>query len=166
MFRKGAINMNDYLKTKELCHWGIIGQRWGIRRYQNADGTLTAEGKQRYGTVETMERESQESGAAKSAIDSASEGLSKASTLFSSSKGSKAIRKDYSNMSDDELRKKVNRLNLERSYGDLSGDTKYVKTGKEVAHEILQSTAAVLGVVGSAVAIYMSLSGQVQPKKK
>ena len=32
-----------------LAHHGIKGQKWGIRKYQNADGTLTAEGKARYG---------------------------------------------------------------------------------------------------------------------
>lgn len=32
-----------------LSHHGIKGQKWGIRRYQNADGTLTAEGLKRYG---------------------------------------------------------------------------------------------------------------------
>ncbi len=32
-----------------LEHHGIKGQRWGVRRFQNADGTLTAAGKQRYG---------------------------------------------------------------------------------------------------------------------
>ena len=32
----------------ELCHWGIKGQKWGIRRYQNEDGTLTPEGEKRY----------------------------------------------------------------------------------------------------------------------
>lgn len=32
---------------EELQHHGILGQRWGVRRYQNADGTLTAAGKAR-----------------------------------------------------------------------------------------------------------------------
>ncbi len=32
----------------ELYHHGIKGQKWGIRRYQNEDGTLTEEGRQRY----------------------------------------------------------------------------------------------------------------------
>lgn len=32
----------------ELFHHGIKGQKWGIRRYQNADGTLTDEGIKRY----------------------------------------------------------------------------------------------------------------------
>lgn len=31
----------------ELWHYGVKGQKWGVRRYQNADGTLTAEGKKR-----------------------------------------------------------------------------------------------------------------------
>ena len=32
-----------------LMHYGIKGQKWGIRRFQNEDGTLTIEGKKRYG---------------------------------------------------------------------------------------------------------------------
>lgn len=32
-----------------LAHHGIKGQKWGVRRYQNSDGTLTALGKQHYG---------------------------------------------------------------------------------------------------------------------
>lgn len=33
----------------ELQHHGIIGQRWGVRRYQNPDGSWTAKGRERYG---------------------------------------------------------------------------------------------------------------------
>lgn len=33
---------------KELYHFGIHGMRWGVRRYQNEDGSLTPEGKRRY----------------------------------------------------------------------------------------------------------------------
>lgn len=32
----------------ELYHHGIKGQKWGLRRFQKSDGTLTAEGKSRY----------------------------------------------------------------------------------------------------------------------
>lgn len=33
----------------ELYHWGIKGQKWGVRNYQNADGSLTSAGRLRYG---------------------------------------------------------------------------------------------------------------------
>ena len=32
----------------ELMHYGIKGQKWGIRRYQNKDGTLTPAGRKKY----------------------------------------------------------------------------------------------------------------------
>lgn len=35
-----------------LCHHGIKGQKWGVRRYQNPDGTLTEEGKKRYNLIQ------------------------------------------------------------------------------------------------------------------
>jgi len=37
-----------YTKTSELYHHGIKGQKWGVRRYQNPDGSLTKEGLKRY----------------------------------------------------------------------------------------------------------------------
>lgn len=39
---------NDF-ESNYLMHHGILGQKWGIRRYQNADGTLTEAGRERYG---------------------------------------------------------------------------------------------------------------------
>lgn len=41
--------MSEYIISPdgELYHYGVKGQKWGVRRYQNADGTLTAEGRKR-----------------------------------------------------------------------------------------------------------------------
>lgn len=76
----------------ELYHWGIKGMKWGIRRFQNKDGSLTPAGRKRY-----------------SDGSDGSSGQSKTANKHKSVK----------DMSDDELRTKVNRLALEKNALDL-----------------------------------------------
>ena len=150
---------SQLIKNNVLGHSGIKGQKWGIRRYQNEDGSLTEEGKKRYGNPETYRAVAKEASSLEEATKGASSAVSTAASIINTQRGSKAIRKDYSNLSDKELQEKINRLNLERAYGDLSGDTKYVKTGKEKAREILQTAGAALAIASTAVAIYAQLHG-------
>lgn len=42
---------DNLMKDDSLEHHGIKGQKWGVRRYQNPDGTLTSDGKKRYGKM-------------------------------------------------------------------------------------------------------------------
>ena len=42
--------MTQVLQADELIHFGIKGMKWGIRRYQNKDGTYTNAGKKRRGS--------------------------------------------------------------------------------------------------------------------
>lgn len=70
----------------ELHHWGIKGMKWGQRRYQNKDGSLTPAGRKRYG-------------------DKGSDGSD-----------ARPKKKSLSEMSDDEIREMTNRMNLEKDY--------------------------------------------------
>lgn len=38
----------DQITVDELMHYGIKGQKWGVRRFQNKDGSLTPAGRERY----------------------------------------------------------------------------------------------------------------------
>lgn len=50
--------MENYIHTDELQHHGTKGMRWGIRRYQNKDGSLTPAGQKRYNKeVEKLKKE-------------------------------------------------------------------------------------------------------------
>ena len=44
-----AVYEGKLVPVDELMHHGIKGMKWGIRRYQNPDGSLTADGRKRYG---------------------------------------------------------------------------------------------------------------------
>ena len=42
---------NNYGNDSYLAHYGVLGMKWGVRRYQNADGSLTAKGKKKYSSA-------------------------------------------------------------------------------------------------------------------
>lgn len=94
-----------------LQHWGIKGMKWGVRRYQNKDGSLTELGRKR-------EKEMNEK--LKSAKKE-NETLRKENETLK--KNVQALRpKSAVEMSDAELNARVNRLNLEQRYKQLMND--------------------------------------------
>lgn len=38
----------NFISEDELYHYGVLGMKWGVRRYQNKDGSLTNKGKKHY----------------------------------------------------------------------------------------------------------------------
>lgn len=45
------------MTENELAHYGVKGMRWGVRRYRNKDGTLTAAGRRRVSNAEVRYKE-------------------------------------------------------------------------------------------------------------
>lgn len=44
-----------FMSGSELLHYGVKGMRWGVRRYQNPDGSLTNKGKKRHEVLSSAE---------------------------------------------------------------------------------------------------------------
>ena len=109
----------SFISDDELYHYGIKGQKWGVRRYQNKDGSLTPAGKKRRSSSDEVR-----------------------------------------NMSTDELRQKVRRLNNEQRYIDLtrSSSSSISKTADGIER------ASRIG--GDANRIYKSMNGENNPYSK
>lgn len=99
-------------------HHGIKGQKWGVRRFQNEDGTLTAEGKARYGGGDGRIRGVLKSAAHKTG-EAAGKLFNKAKEGLKNKVDEKLDERNPSRMSDQELREKLNRLTMEKQYKQL-----------------------------------------------
>lgn len=110
--------MWSYNYSDELYHHGIKGQRWGIRRYQNKDGTLTPAGKKRAAKLESE----YEKVTGKKIGGSTSQTSSKKSYSKKPVSGKDDETGKLKSLTDDELRNKVNRTRLENDYKNLMGE--------------------------------------------
>ena len=112
------------MDNNELMHHGILGMKWGVRRYQNKDGSLTPAGKKR-AKSETPPHED-----------------------YTKAHSKKSVK----NMSDAELRNRVNRYQMEQQYNRFSENK--VKKGREYVNKAIKAGATVASVTTTAITIY------------
>lgn len=71
-----------YTTYYELYHHGIKGQRWGVRRYQNKDGSLTPAGKKRYYDTPELNKQKSEMQSARAVYKSSKSAYNKATSRY------------------------------------------------------------------------------------
>lgn len=87
-----------HMDSEELYHHGIVGMKWGVRRYQNKDGTLTEAGKKRKAKLEKK--------------------LNKLEPKAVSKTEPAPKKPSVSDLSNEELKTRTDRLTLEKNYMD------------------------------------------------
>lgn len=172
------------MNSSELYHFGVKGMKWGRRRYQNKDGSLTAAGRKRY------DRDAKEKGwtmgddgvarsggkknrkvedpnadrwvkedmeRSKRLADAGSNmtnQLRNANNTYTRNRPKKTM--DLSNMTDAEMRAQINRKLLERQYNDLFAEDN-VSKGRENVSKVLDYAGSALAVTSSALGIALAI---------
>lgn len=161
----------------QIWHWGVKGMKWGVRRYQNADGSLTDAGKRRYSSDIAANAKKKDNGLSKEAlndpnrwvkedrertkrvVDSGNQMAGNLKTLNDKSMRIQARRTpkmDLSKMTDQEMREQINRAMLEKQYDDMFNPKK-VYSGREAVGDTLEIAGSVLAITSSALGIALAI---------
>lgn len=184
--RKGvnAVDMNTPISSDELKHHGIKGQKWGVRKYQNKDGSLTPEGIKRYGNKDNFDKQYPEDAKKKKiedltksqnvlkktndvtkyAKDTQEKQISKKQKMMDAAVEAQ-IRDRVYKMSDEDLRNAVNRINMEERYTQVMQYREHVEVGKSKADKFMDVTLKTLKIAEYAIPIALAFYGVANNKK-
>lgn len=171
------------MTKNELYHHGILGQKWGVRRYQNEDGSLTEDGRRRYaneGAVYPRKSESVRYRVSKSLgqtqkdlneggkiFKTSASDIRKVDNLIKNAKKKKAaanLDNEVKKLSDQELQTYIKRKNLENNYKNLKSQELNVKTGVTVVADYLDLIGDVIVVAGGAAFLANQIIGMKRGK--
>jgi glycosylphosphatidylinositol transamidase (GPIT) subunit GPI8 len=159
--------------------------KWGVRRFQNKDGTLTSAGKKRkedkpkassmsdeelmsgvkrltlekqYEKMSKEKAKASKLETAKKVVDTASNLANQAKNMNRESLKSTPKQKlDLSSMTDQELRDRINRFNLERQYNDIFAEKETVSKGRAFVTSAIEVGGGLLAVGSSALGIALAI---------
>lgn len=187
------------MNNAELYHHGVKGQRWGIRRYQNKDGSLTPYGKKRYAkelakleAEKKRVRQYEQTAKKMSKLDDMRKDIDERKKALKtddetpeptrqSKTQSTPQKRKLSELSNEEIQAKIDRMNLENKYKTLAQERidavskKEVSKGKKFAEEVLtnagknvatQAAVWTMATAGNKVIEYLTgEKGALNPKK-
>lgn len=114
--------------TNELYHYGILGMKWGVRRYQNKDGSLTPKGEKRHFNPNKTDDNK------------------KKLEMKTASKNRRLL-------SDSDLKNRIERIRLEKQLKDLTADE--ITPGRKFVSDVMkQSGKKVASTVATGALLY------------
>jgi len=164
------------MNNNELKHYGVLGMKWGVRRYQNKDGTLTNKGKKRYNRdikenlakkkdsrIDTSKPDpkrwvKEDTERKKRTVDTSSKLVTQLQNIETETR-LKTTKMDLSKMSDKEMRDRINRELLENQYNNLFAPelASTISKGRQYAKTTLDVAGTALTLTGSSLAIALAI---------